>query len=263
MTYFILIHLVNNHVLLFSLTDINVSPNGTDNSDCGTVLSPCKSIKFAIENVNRSYVTYAISVMHVEGSFMTCDRIHTTDNLRMVGINGKPIFNCSHNCEPFIVFGHFWGPASTLTIHNVEFINKGCNASLIIVIGYSPTSILLTNIFFKEPSVPVITIGGIFNSLVIRNCSFLASDGIKVLAGNYPVGYGFRAFLMIETSQFIGGMEETCKGIQQLIKYTLIPIKVIIKSTVFKHLASAVSIEVSSPVSLAVHIKNSTFSNLQ
>ena len=236
---------------------------------CGTLLLPCKSLKYV--NEKRMPVTHehTIKVIHVEGKVMECESVVVDGSFRLVGINGTPTFNCSQDCKPFLIISQRVRrdkrSKSSVFIKNLEVINAGCNTSVIIILRANYVEI--NNIVFKESisPIPAIAIYQYSNqsmNITVRNSGFLSAYGICV--------YKFTdLFLIIYKSKFIGDGVRAIQGISILRQQRSYigkneaakALGLSIRFTCFRYLTGAVFVEIGKVVNFEVDIRKSQFTH--
>ena len=171
-----------NLVFTLVFTGHYLSPNGRDVPFCGTPLLPCKSLKSMIER-KKQLVFYTVNVIHVEGKFMPCEYVVVRDNLKLTGINGRTIFNCSQSCAPFLTI--FLSSKNekikepNVLVKNMQLVNQGCNTSLILL--HKINEVVFDNIIFKESTLPAIVVHQHSEqpmNITMCNCKFLSAHGI-------------------------------------------------------------------------------------
>ena len=233
-----------------------MSSNGKDGPGCGTACQPCKSLKYISQTPELSRGNI-IRIVHVKGKFLTCENVRVQKSMQLVGINGTPVFNCSHSCRRFLEIeiqlpdtqSNTREPA--LMIQNIELINKGCKTSPIAIL--KAPSVLFNNISVKESTAPAIVIHppselvilphGYSLKVIFRRSAFLSASGIKLHKS---------IELTIDSCLFDGsGAKIPLAGIE-VTGATDQKLKLFIISTIFVHLASAISISLFPAFSVRI-----------
>lgn len=154
---------------------VNVNPlSGNDLEGCGAAASPCRTISFAVQNVNTSISSLRLS----EGIFHESTVIITGMHLLVIsGVLSFTVFDCSHRLQTA-------GAAFRISNSNVVF----------------------SGISFQNCSNPNSTGGALScsnSSIVVSQCSFTncsAASGGAISV----VGPGDGLFLLVKDSSFAG-----------------------------------------------------------
>ena len=250
----------NALMFTFLYTGLYLSPEGHDLPFCGTLLLPCKSLKYTIERRQYFSLDDTINVIHVKGKVMECESVLVRESLKLVGVNGRPIFNCSQTCNRFLTIFLFETlrkiKEPIVAIKDLEIANKGCNTSLINIL--KANTLELENIVFKESDRPAILLSeqnGQPMNITVRNSYFLSAYGI--LAVNFT-----SLLVTIDKTQFVGNSEKIVTGIR-IKNYCRSQtqnnaLTLLIKSTSFRHLTGAVVIG-ASDINFDISIESSSF----
>ena len=237
-----------------------------DSPACGTVPLPCKSLKY-MEETSKLLKADRVNVIHVEGKFITCERVNIQKSMKLVGISGKPVVNCSHSCKRFLEISLrdplYDMERPIVMIQNIEFINKGCTDYLIAIIKVP--SILFLDISVRESKPPAIIINPLYfpfihgkyqpMNITIRKSTFLSAYGIQV--------HKSATVITIDSCQFLGGGTEVpvtgIKVVDMIADYRP-RTKLFIMSTIFMRLNTAIYISSKSTLEvLLVFVRNCTF----
>ena len=208
---------------------------------------------------NLSSLDVNINIIHVDEKFLACESVLVKENLKLIGINGRPIFNCSQSCKMFLLIslsqtkGKIKKP--NIVIKNLEVINKGCSTPVVKIL--KAMWIELDNAVFRESEHPVILISQQNwkpMNIIVHNSSFLSAYGIKAFQYTW-------LFLTIEKSQFLGNGRHIARGIiinEDGSNRSRCKLELIVKSTTFKDLVGAVNIQTSGS-SFNISFENSSF----
>lgn len=156
-------------------TSVNVNPQfGNDSEGCGAVASPCRTISFAVRNVNTSISSLRLSEGIFHESTIIISGMHS---LVISGVLSSTVFDCSHRLQP---------PGAAFHINN--------------------SSVVISGISFQNCSNPNSTGGALScsnSSVVVSQCSFTNCSAVSGGAISL-VGPGDSLFLLVKDTSFFG-----------------------------------------------------------